>query len=66
MQKKKQQQQQQETPNTGRFLLIYGSVTSKAESIAELIAEEAGKRGLQAEVHCMSQIGKKVFKKTPL
>ena len=43
-----------------RFLLLYGSVTGKAESIAELIAEEAGKKGFNADLQCMEGIGKKV------
>ncbi len=44
-----------------RFLLLHGSVTGKAESIAELIAEEADRRGLHADVHCMSQVEKQVL-----
>ena len=46
---------------SGRFLLIYGSVTGKAESIAELIVEEAKKRGFEPELQCMKDVGKKVI-----
>ncbi|TRY69277.1 hypothetical protein TCAL_12164 [Tigriopus californicus] len=41
-----------------RFLLIFGSVTGKAESIAELIAEEAAKRGFAPDLQCMDGVGK--------
>lgn len=44
----------------GRFLLIYGSVTGNAESIAEQIANEAEKRGFQVDLQCMKGVGKKV------
>ena len=43
-----------------KFLLLYGSVTGKAESIAELIAEEAQRRGFDADLQCMSSVGKAV------
>ncbi len=43
-----------------RLLLLHGSVTGKAESIAELIAEEAEKRGYEVDLHCMSEVGKGV------
>jgi len=42
------------------FSVLYGSVTGKAESIAELIAEEGEKRGYQVNIHCMSKIDKEV------
>ena len=38
-------------------LLLHGSATGKAESIAELLAVEAEKRGLEFEVKCMSEVG---------
>ena len=38
-------------------LVLYGSATGKAESIAELLGTEAEKRGLNFEVKCMSEIG---------
>ena len=38
-------------------LLLHGSATGKAESIAELLAVEAEKRGLNFEVKCMSEVG---------
>lgn len=41
-----------------RFLLIFGSVTGKAESIAELIAEEAIKRGFAPDLQNMDGVGK--------
>eukprot|EP00095_Tigriopus_kingsejongensis_P011925 snap_masked-scaffold507_size152468-processed-gene-0.25 protein:Tk11925 transcript:snap_masked-scaffold507_size152468-processed-gene-0.25-mRNA-1 annotation:"hypothetical protein LOTGIDRAFT_225295" len=41
-----------------RFLLLFGSVTGKAESIAELIAEEASKRGLTPALRSMEGFGK--------
>ena len=37
------------------MLLLYASVTGKAESIAQLIAEEAEKRGLELSLRCMNQ-----------
>lgn len=43
-----------------RFLLIFGSVTGKAESIAELIAEEAIKRGFAPDLQNMDGVGKSV------
>lgn len=43
-----------------RVLLIYGSVTGKAESIAELIAEEGEKRGFEIDLKCMSTVGRGV------
>ncbi len=41
-------------------VLLHGSVTGKAESIAEVIAEEAERRGIDVTLHCMSQVGKEV------
>ena len=38
-------------------LVLHGSATGKAESIAELLAVEAEKRGLEFEVKCMSEVG---------
>ena len=38
-------------------LVLYGSATGKAESIAELLAAEAERRGLHVEVKCMSELG---------
>ena len=43
-----------------RFLLLFGSVTGKAESIAELIAEQATTKGFTADLQCLEGIGKKV------
>ena len=43
--------------DTTRFLLLFGSVTGKAESIAELIAEEAAKRGFHPDLKCLDQVG---------
>ena len=43
-----------------RFLLLYGSVTGKAQSIAEIMAEEASTRGLDADMQCMEDVDKKV------
>jgi len=43
-----------------RFTLLFGSVTGKAESIAELIAEEGEKRGFDVSIHCMSMVNKEV------
>ncbi len=42
------------------FLLLHGSVTGKAESIAELIADEADRRGFDVDLRCMSEVGKGV------
>ena len=39
------------------LLVLYGSATGKAESIAELLAAEAEKKGLRFEVKCMSEVG---------
>ena len=38
-------------------LVLYGSATGKAESIAELLAAEAERKGLRFEVKCMSEVG---------
>ena len=38
-------------------LVLHGSATGKAESIAEIVAAEAEKRGLDAELRCMSELG---------
>ena len=43
-----------------RFLLLYGSVTGKAQSIAELIAEEGAKKGLDVDLQCLEGAGKTV------
>ena len=40
------------------FLLLHGSVTGKAESIAELLAEQAAERGYEVDLCCMSSVGK--------
>lgn len=49
-----------------RFLLLYGSVTGKAQSIAELIAEEATSRGLEPDIQCMEGVDIKVGSLTKL
>lgn len=38
-----------------RFLLVYGSQTGQAKSIAEIIAEKATKTGLSPDMHCFSE-----------
>lgn len=43
-----------------RLTVLFGSVTGKAESIAELIAEEAERRGFEVSLHCMSLANKQV------
>ena len=43
-----------------RFLLLYGSVTGKAQSIAELIADLAAKKGFDADLQCLDGFGKTV------
>ena len=45
-----------------RFLLLYGSQTGQAQAIAEQVAERARERGLQPDVHCLSQTEKEVGK----
>ncbi|XP_014788148.1 methionine synthase reductase isoform X1 [Octopus bimaculoides] len=41
-------------PHTSRFLLLYASQTSQAESISELIYDNAVASGLSVERHCLS------------
>jgi flavodoxin len=41
---------------TRSFLILFGSVTGKAQSIAELIHREAEVKGFEARLLCMSQM----------
>ena len=43
-----------------RFLLVYGSQTGQAQAISEEIRDRAVQKGLQPELHCLSQSEKKV------
>lgn len=43
-----------------RFLLLYGSQTGQAKSIAEIIADKATKEGLSPDLHCFSESEKGV------
>ncbi len=36
------------------FLILFGSVTGKAESIAELLHRDAESKGFQTRLHCMA------------
>lgn len=45
---------------SARFLLLYCSATGKAQSIAELIADQAHSYGFEADLQCVSGYGKKV------
>ena len=47
--------------NKKRFLLLYGSQTGQAKSIAEIIAEKATKAGLSPDMHCFSESEKGVW-----
>lgn len=46
-----------------RFLLLYGSQTGQAEAIAEKIRDTARERGLDPDMHCISQSEKKVWRR---
>ncbi|XP_064016785.1 methionine synthase reductase isoform X2 [Pogoniulus pusillus] len=41
-----------------RFLLLYATQKGQAKAIAEEIWQQAGARGLEAEMHCMSEMDK--------
>ncbi|NXA52056.1 MTRR reductase, partial [Nothocercus julius] len=41
-----------------RFLLLYATQKGQAKAIAEEIQQQAGARGLEAEMHCMSEMDK--------
>ena len=43
------------TDNPKSFLILFGSVTGKAESIAELIYRDAEARGFEARLFSMSE-----------
>ena len=43
-----------------RFLLLYGSQTGQAKAIAERILDFAVERGLEPDIHCISQSEKEV------
>lgn len=47
--------------NKKRFLLLYGSQTGQAKSIAEIISEKATKAGLSPDMHCFSESEKGVW-----
>jgi len=36
------------------FLILFGSVTGKAESIAELLHRDAESKGFETRLHCMA------------
>ena len=44
-----------------RFLLLYGSQTGQAQAIGEEIQDRCGQEGLYADLHCLSNVDKKVF-----
>jgi methionine synthase reductase len=43
-----------------RFLLLYGSQTGQAQSIAEEIYRQAIEKGYKPDIHCLSMSEKKV------
>ena len=45
------------------FLLLYGSQTGQAKAIAEEIQQRSGKRGMEADLHCLSKSEKEVYSK---
>ena len=44
-----------------RFLLLYGSQTGQSQAIAEQLRDLACERGLEPDIHCISQSEKKVL-----
>ena len=40
------------------LLVLYGSVTGKAQSIAEQVVERLVARGREASLHCLGEVGK--------
>ena len=42
----------------GELLVLYGSVTGKAQSIAEQVLERLVARGREASLHCLGEVGK--------
>ena len=50
--------------NNKRFLLVCGSQTEQAKSIAEIIAEKTVKAGLSPDLHCFSESEKGVWPRT--
>ena len=47
-----------------RFLLVCGSQTRQAKSIAEIIEEKSVKAGLSPDLHCFSESEKRVWPRT--
>ncbi len=47
-------------PAVRRFLLVYASQTGQAQAISEVIRDRAVERGLEADMHCLSESEKKV------
>ena len=43
---------------TKSFLILYASVTGKAESIAELIHRDSEAKGFQSTLICLSEVDK--------
>lgn len=43
-----------------RFLVVFGSQTGQAKSIAEIIRDKALEKGLEPDLHCISHSEKKV------
>uniref|UniRef100_A0A8C6ZRL3 5-methyltetrahydrofolate-homocysteine methyltransferase reductase n=1 Tax=Nothoprocta perdicaria TaxID=30464 RepID=A0A8C6ZRL3_NOTPE len=41
-----------------RFLLLYATQKGQAKAIAEEIEQQAGAHGLEADMHCMSEMDK--------
>lgn len=41
-----------------RFLLLYATQKGQAKAIAEEICQQAGAHGLEADMHCISEMDK--------
>jgi hypothetical protein len=49
---------------TKSFLILYASVTGKAESIAQLIHRDSESKGFQSTLVCLSELDKVCFSTT--